>query len=228
MGRFLLGIGVAAAAAAAAARADASAWIAPEEGQEILTTALGARDGVTLLESSAYWEAPVSPNASLVIAPWSETAADLQSGWRGEAVVGVKRAVFRDDETVFAVQAGAFWRSDPPADCGEGGVEVRGLAGRSLGATGFVNVELAGRVLDEGCPTGRLSLSAGFRPRENWLALGEVFFESPREGSESLKFQLSLVRFGDDGRGVQLGVRTSLDGGGETAFVLGLWGRPGG
>jgi hypothetical protein len=95
MGRFLLGIGVAAAAAAAAARADASAWIAPEEGQKILTTALGAR--------------------------------------------------------------------------------VCGLAGRSLGATGFVNVELAGRVLDEGCPTGRLSLSAGFRPRENWLALGEVF-----------------------------------------------------
>jgi hypothetical protein len=46
MGRFLLGIGVAAAAAAAAARADASAWIAPEEGQEILTTALGARDGL--------------------------------------------------------------------------------------------------------------------------------------------------------------------------------------
>lgn len=228
MGRLLLGLGLALAAASVAGRAEAGAWLAPEEGQEIITTTAGERDGYTTFESSAYWEAPISSDASLVIAPWSESAADLESGWRGEAVVGVKHAVFRDDETVMAVQAGAFWRSDPPGDCGEGGIEARWLGGRSLGRGGFVNVEIAARVLDEGCPAGRANLSLGYRPQPNWLAMGEIFYETPREGSESLNVQVSLVRFGEDGRGMQVGLRTRLDGGGETALVLGMWGRPGG
>lgn len=227
MGRLLLGVGIA-LAAASSGRAEASAWLAPEEGQEILTTAAGQRDGYTLLESSAYWEAPIGAETTAVIAPWSESAADLESGWRGEAVVGVKRAVFRDDETVMAVQAGAYWRSDPPGDCGEGGVEARWLGGRSFGNTGFANLEVAGRVLDEGCPAARVSLSLGYRPAENWLAMGEIFYDAPREGDESLKLQVSLVRFGDDGRGIQVGLRTRLDGSAETALVLGMWGRPGG
>lgn len=215
-------------AAASSGRAEAGAWLAPPEGQEILTTAAGQREGYTLLESSAYWEAPVAPSTSVVIAPWSESSADLESGWRGEAVVGVKRAIFRDDETVMALQGGAFWRSDPPGDCGEGGVEARWLGGRSFGETGFANMEVAGRVLDEGCPAGRVSLSLGYRPAENWLAMGEIFYDAPREGDESLKLQVSLVRFGDDGRGIQVGLRTRLDGSAETALVLGVWGRPGG
>lgn len=227
MGRLLVGVGVA-LAAAMAGRAEASAWLAPEEGQEIITNSAGKREGVTVFESSAYWEAPLGENVTGVIAPWTESAADLESGWRGEAVVGVKRAIFRDDHSVMAIQTGAFWRSDPPGDCGEGGMEVRWLGGRSYGRTGFVNIEAAARVLDEGCPAGRFSIAAGYKPHDAWLAMGEVFYETPREGSESLKLQISLVRFGEDGRGLQVGLRTRLDGGQETSLVLGLWGRPGG
>jgi len=228
MARLLVGVGIGLAAAAHAGRAEAGAWPAPEEGQQILTTAVGVRDGYGVFESSAYWEAPVAPATSLLIAPWSEAAPDLESGWRGEAVVGVKRAVFRDDERVMALQGGLYWRSDPPADCGEGGVEARWLGGRSFGRSGFANLEVAGRALDEGCPSIRLNLSAGYRPRENWLAMGEIFYDAPREGDESLKIQLSLVRFGDDGGGIQVGFRSRLDGNAETALVIGLWGRPGG
>jgi hypothetical protein len=219
-------MGLALAAAAAAGRAEASAWLAPKEGQEILTSTAGQRNGFTVVESSGYWEAPVSDTASVVIAPWTESAGDLESGWRGEAVVGLKRAVFRDDEAVMALQASAFWRSDPPGDCGEGGLEARWLGGRSFGESGFVNLELAARVLDEGCPAGRLNFSVGYRPAENWLAMGEIYYDAPREGDESLKMQLSLVRFGADGRGIQIGLRARLDGGAETALVLGMWGRP--
>jgi len=224
MGRLLFGVGM--ALAASATEAKAGAWPAPREGQEIMTSSIGVREGYTLLESSAYWEAPLDEKTSAVIAPWSETAGDLESGWRGEAVVGVKRAVFNDEHAVMAVQVGAFWRSDPPADCGEGGIEARWLGGRSFARGGFLNIEAAARVLDEGCPAGRFSLTLGYRPRENWLAMGEVFYDAPREGDESLKLQLSLVRFGDDGRGIQFGLRTRLDGGAETSLVLAFWGRP--
>lgn len=228
MGRLLFGVSLALAAVASAGRAEAGAWPSPKEGQEILTSAAGKRNGHAVFESSGYWEAPVGARTSLLIAPWSETASDLESGWRGEAVVGLKRAVFRDDNHVMALQAGAYWRSDPPADCGEGGVEARWLGGRSIGDSGFVNLEVAARVLDEGCPAGRLSLSVGVRPRDNWLAMGEIFYDDPKEGDESLKLQLSLVRFGDDGRGIQVGLRTRLDGSEDVSLVLGLWGRPGG
>jgi hypothetical protein len=227
MGRLLLGLGLALASAAHAAPAAAGAWLAPEEGQEIITSTAGKRNGYTTFESSAYWEAPLAEGVTGVIAPWSESAADLESGWRGEAIVGIKRAIFRDDENVMALQTSAFWRSDPPGDCGEGGLETRLLAGRGIGG-GFLNVEIAARVLDEGCPAGRLNISAGYRPHERWLAMGEIFYETPREGSESLKLQVSVVRFGRDGRGIQVGLRTRLDGAAETALVLGMWGRPGG
>lgn len=226
MGRFLLGASMALAAASAAGRANASAWIAPEGGQEILTGAAGMRADVMVFESSAYLEAPLDERSSLIFAPWSETASDLQSGWRGEAVVGVKRAVFRDDASVMAVQGGLYWRSDPPGDCGEGGIEARWLGGRSFGGGRFVNLELGARALDEGCLGGRAELTAGFRPRENWLAMGQIFYDAPQDGEKSLHFQLSLVRFDDNDRGIQLGLRTRLDGGGETALVLGMWRRP--
>jgi len=226
MGRLLFGVGLALAAFGPPGRAEAGAWPAPKEGQEILTSTAGKRNGHTTFESSAYWEAPVGENTSLLIAPWSESASDLESGWRGEAVVGVKRAIFRDDESVMAVQGGLYWRSDPPGDCGEGGVEARWLGGRSFGGGRFVNLELGARALDEGCLGGRAELTAGFRPRENWLAMGQIFYDAPQEGEESVHLQLSLVRFDEDDRGIQLGLRTRLDGGGETALVLGMWRRP--
>jgi hypothetical protein len=206
----------------------AGAWIAPEGGQEIWTTAAGQRNELTFYESSAYWEAPLDDNASIVAAPWLEQNYDTLEGWRGEATLGLKRTVFRDGATVMAVQAGALWISHPPIGCGEGGAELRWLGGRSFENGAFLNAEIAMRALDGGCGGERLDLTAGFRPRENWLAMGQVFADLSRDGEESVRAQLSLVRFGESGRGIQIGVRARVDDAGqEPALVIGWWGRPG-
>ena len=63
------------------------------------------------------------------------------------------------------------------------------------------------------------------RDAENWLALGQVFFDAPHQGEDSVKAQLSVVRFGENGRGIQLGLRARIDGGAEEpAIVVGFWG----
>jgi hypothetical protein len=225
MRRILLGVAL---ASIFGTPARAGAWLAPEGGQEIWTNAAGVRDELTVIETSAYWEAPFGDQYSVVAAPWIEQAADMEDGWRGEAVIGVKRAMFRDGANVMALQAGAFWRSDPPHGCGEGGAELRWLGGRAMGETAFVNLEAAARALDGGCFGARADLTLGYRPRDNWLALGEVFLDAPDQGEDSLKLQFSLARFDSEGGAVQLGVRARLDGDDpEPALILGFWGRPG-
>jgi hypothetical protein len=58
--------------------------------------------------------------------------------------------------------------------------------------------------------------------------MGQVFLDAPREGEETVRAQLSLVRFGRSGRGIQLGLRARVnDGIDEPALMIGLWGRPG-
>ncbi len=91
-----------------------------------------------------------------------------------------------------------------------------------------MNFELATRALDGGCEGERLDLTAGYRPNDDWLVMGQLFLDAPRDGDESVKAQFTLVRFGDDGRGIQIGVRARIDDGAqEPAIVIGLWGRPG-
>lgn len=185
---------------------------------------------MTFYETSAYWELPVGENNSFVAAPWFEQNFDTDDGWRGEAMLGFKQTLHRGDNTVVALQGGALWISHPGLDaCGEGGAEVRLLAGGSLASEGaVVNFELATRALDGGCEGERLDLTAGYRPNDDWLVMGQLFLDAPRDGDESVKAQFTLVRFGDDGRGIQIGVRARIDDGAqEPAIVIGLWGRPG-
>lgn len=198
-------------------------------GQEIITNGLGERTETLVYETGTYWEVPFeSGDVSLVATPWVESNSDTWDGWRAEATLGLKRVLYRDDHNVVAIQAGALWISHPSADCEEGGAELRFLGGRSLGETGFVNIETAARVLSGGCEGGRVDITTGYRPRENWLALGQLFLDAPVEGDDTVRAQLSLVRFGDEGDGVQLGVRARVDGGDpEPMLVLGFWGRPG-
>lgn len=218
-------------AALAPAPAYAGAWVAPEGGQEIWTSVAGERDGLSFVESSSYMEAPLDERSSLVAAPWIEQNYDTVDGWRGEAVVGLKRTVFREDNIAVAVQGGAFWDSHPAEGCEEGGGEFRVLGGTSFttfGQNGFFNVEAAVRGLSGGCQSERVELTAGYRPRENWLAMGQIFADAPHEGDETVKAQLTITYFRRNGAGVQLGLRTRIDGGSEeAALVLGLWGRPG-
>lgn len=214
-------------AALAPAPAFAGAWIAPKGGQEIWTNVAGERDGLTYYESSGYVEQPIGGETSLVLAPWFEQNSETLEGWRGEATLAAKHVVLRHDDTVVALQGGALWISNPRPECGEGGAEVRVLAGRPVGERAFVNVEAAARALDGGCESQRVDLTAGYHAGRNWLALGQVFFDAPQDGQESIKAELTLVRFARNGRGFQVGVRARLDGDdAEPALVLGLWRGP--
>lgn len=206
----------------------AGAWIAPEGGQEILTNVAGQRAEQSYFESAGYWEAPVARDWSVVVAPWVEQSYEIEAGWRGEATLGVKRAWSGEGGGALAVQAGAFWSSEPGLSCSEGGGEARLLAGRNLGERTFVNFEAAARLLKGGCAAQKLDLTLGYRPDEEWLFMGQVFSDDSDRGEASVKAQLTLVHFGDNGRGLQLGLRGRLDGeDAEPALVLGFWGRPG-
>ncbi len=225
MRRILLGAGLA-LLSALLPEAWAGAWLAPKDGQQIWGGAAGERASVRTYETSGYVEAPIGDRYAVVTTSWIEQSVALEDGWRGEALAGVKRAVFREGPNIVAMQASALWRSDPPGNCGEGGAELRWLGGRGLGETAFANVELAGRLLDGGCNGARLDLTTGWRPAENWLAMGQLFIDAPDEGDESVKMQLSLTRFDRHERGIQLGVRMRLDGEDlEPALVLGIWSR---
>lgn len=216
-------------AALAPEPATAGAWIAPDGGQEIWTNVVGERDDLSYFESSAYWEAPLASSVSFVAAPWVEQNSDTLDGWRAETTLSLKHAVYRGEKSTMALQAGALWVSHPLPDCGEGGVEARWLGGRSVGDAGFINLEAASRALEGGCGGERAELTLGYRPHEDWLAMAQVFVEAPRDDSEDIvRAQITLVSFGENGRGIQFGLRTRIDGGdAEPAFVLGLWGRPG-
>jgi hypothetical protein len=207
--------------------ANAGAWIAPEGGQEIITSAIGQRNEMNFYETSSYWEVPLGDENSLVITPWLEQNYDTIDGWRGEAVVGLKHAFYRREDSVVAVQAGALWISHPGSECGEGGGELRVLAGTAFSNGAFLNAEVATRALDGGCGGERLDFTAGYRMGENWLGMAQMFVDAPRDGEEFVKVQLSLVRFGESGRGIQVGVRARVDGSEEPALVLSWWGRPG-
>lgn len=214
-------------AALAPAPASAGAWIAPEGGQEIWTNVAGQRDGLAYYESSAYIEQPIGEQTSIVLAPWVEQNYDTTDGWRGEATVSAKHVVLRYDDTIVAIEAGALWSSHPSAGCSEGGAEARVLMGRPVGERAFVNVEAATRALEGGCESQRLEITAGYRAGRDWLALGQVFFDAPQDGQESVRAELTLVHFGRTGRGFQLGVRARLDGDdAEPALVLGVWRGP--
>lgn len=117
------------------------------------------------------------------------------------------------------------WNSDPLAECAEAQAEVRWLGGRAIGQRSFANIEAAERAGDEGCGGERLDLTLGHRFEENWLGMAQVFVDAPRLGESSVKAQISLVHFGDTGRGLQVGLRARVDGESlEPALVLGFWG----
>lgn len=188
----------------------------------------GEREGVSFFETSGYIEAPIGTSASVVIAPWVEQSYDTVDGWRAEATIGAKRALFRDEANVVAVQAGAVWASHPQDGCGEAGGELRALAGRGFGRTGFANVEVATRAFEGGCAGERLDLTIGYRPGANWLAMGQVFVDASREEDPIVRAQLTMVHFRPSGRGIQVGLRGRLDGEAEElGLVVGWWGRVG-
>lgn len=207
----------------------AGAWIGADGVQAIDTVAAGEREDRGVLESQLYVEAPFLDDYAFVAQPRLETWAADGSGetdWRGEASVGVKRLLARGRASAMAVQASALWRSNPDAGCGEGGGELRGLAGVAFGRA-FLNAEAGARVHDGGCAGGRLDFTLGYRPTPHWLGLAETFFDAPHESDATVKMQVSLVRFSARGAGVQIGLRARLNGDeAEPALVVGFWRAP--
>ena len=225
----LLGI----VAALAPAPAAAGAWVAPHA-QTIVTTSVGVHeedsanflDESTYYESAVYYEAPVGRRTAIVSSVWGEWDERNDEESRGEATVGVKRVLRRSGSQVMAMQASALWVSQPEfAECSEGGAELRVLSGYVFAnGSGFLNVESSSRFLGGGCVGGRLDISAGYRPSPNWLAMGQVFYDSPIVADDTVKAQFSIVRFDRSGRGWQIGVRATLSGeDAAPALVLGLW-----
>lgn len=126
------------------------------------------------------------------------------------------------------MQAGALWVSEPPEHCQEEGGEVRVLGGYNFRPNAFVNVEAAERELSGGCTDQRVDVTVGVHAGQHWLGLAQVFLDGAHYGDETVKAQLSSVHFGANGRGVQLGVLTRIDGGdSEPALVLAFWSEPG-
>lgn len=196
----------------------------------MVTSTAGEREETSFFENSIYLERRLGQNTAVVANSWVEVNYDTYEGWRGEVTFAAKRVVHETSGgTVVAVQGGALWASHPYGGCSEGGGELRLLAGRGFGETGFANIEAATRAFEGGCQSERLDLTIGYRPSENWLAMGQVFVDAPREGEEIVRAQASLVHFRPSGRAIQVGLRGRVDGGAqEAAIVISYWGRPSG
>lgn len=150
-------------------------------------------------------------------------------GVRSEAFGGVKWALARGARGAVSVQASGTWRQETFGACGQSGYEVRAMGAMAVGANGrgFVNLEAAQRGFAGGCPHARLDTTLGWRVRPEWLTQAQIFYDGGIHKSDALKGQISVVRFLRAG-GLQLGVRSRLDGGAvEPALIVGWWGKQG-
>ena len=222
------------AAAIAPAGAHASAWRAPDGGQQIRTIVGGVSDAASFYESEVYFEHPVTNRIDAVIVPRAETIAafaddgsgELTQTVRGEISAGPKFCLHEGESTALSVQTGLVWHAAPSGGRGETGAEARLLAGASRGAA-FGDAELAYRS-GGACQEGRLDLTAGWRAADRWMGLDQTFLEIGPGRSPVVKLQMSLVRFNEAGAGLQVGVRVRADpeGNGERALVVGWWRSP--
>ncbi len=222
------GLGAAAALGALApTQAQAGAWLAADE-ETILTQTIGQRDDRAYYETGLYYEHAFDERMALIASPWARSdETDHGQRWRGEAQVALKAEVYRSDRAAMALQGGAVWASQDEPGCGEAGLELGWSGGVSFGekGAGFANIDAAARLAEGGCAGERLDITAGYRPDRHWLGMAQVFVDEVRFGEAGVKAQLSVARFGDDGAGLQVGVRAGLDGDAEPALMIGLWRR---
>jgi hypothetical protein len=162
---------------------------------------------------------------------WSSVTTARGDGVVGleEAQVGLKRTLWEGDRIAVAVQGTLDWRAQDWRFCGGAGGELRVMAGRSVGRRGFVNGELSWRAEQGGCSGAKFDVTAGWRPNERWILLGQVFRDQDLSPAfrerPSLKLQGSAVRVLKGGLGFQAGLRAALDEGDQASIgpVLGVW-----
>ena len=141
-------------------------------------------DEIAFLEGSIYYEQPIHERVSVVATPWVEQGADVGAeGWRAEAGVGVKAAVLRDERNALAIQGSVVWNSWPNFGCAETGAELRLLAGRSFGESGFINAEYGRRVFEGDCGGERVDLTLWLPPRRGLSDAGASLLRTPLCGA---------------------------------------------
>ena len=208
---------------AAPGAAHAGAWVTAGEDRTISTVGY-ARDGdVATVESDVFTEKAMGNRFALV--GHTFFAQDTLGQAVDEADIDAKVLGYRGRRLVAAAQLGVTWRSQPEPGCTETGVEARALAGiSSRTGKSFLNGETAIRYAG-GCPHVRYELTAGWRPRERWLGLGQIFVDDDLAYGASIKAQAGLVRFSRKGRGLQISLRARIDEGSviEPTIILGYW-----
>lgn len=203
--------------------AHAGAWVTAGEDRSITTFGYSRDDEIGTIESDIYTEKTLTSRLALV--GHTFYSEDGLGEERDEADLGVKVLGYRTDRIALALQGGVTWRSETEPACPDVGGEIRGLAGRSS-ASGktFLNGEAAYRYAN-GCSHARYEVTAGWRPNDTWLALGQVFIDDDLRYGETIKAQASLVRFTTRGRGLQISARIQVQDGDviEPTIILGYW-----
>lgn len=168
---------------------------------------------------------------ALVADTWTRNGAENRS----RVGLALKLQAHHGPRWAVAVQGGALYADGSAADdapptarpCvgpgGEGRIAIgRGQARGDRGA--FAALELAYRA-QGGCAAALTEATIGYKLEAKWLLLAQAFQDHDLHGTETVKVQVSAVRF-RRARGVQIGIRCRVDGAeAEPAVIIGVWRR---
>lgn len=223
---------------ALAPQAHAAAWRAPEEGLSVVSSISGQRDDGAFSEFDVYWEDGLTTRFDGVLnvhlqldekydAPTGPGVQTPRIEPSGELLAGAKMVIRERPGSVISAQAGLLGIAGLKDECGDVGAEARVLAGVARGGF-FADTQGAYRVRSGGCPSAKLDITAGWEPNERWMGLAQTFVDVDPRYDPVVKLQLSLVRFSENGKGWQIGVRVRADEAGqdERALVVGRWRAP--
>lgn len=221
----------------------ASPWLVSR--QEIAWA--GYSEGPTgrVVETGATTEQSLGKGrVALVGEVWTQDGAD---GAAHRAALALKVRAHHGPRWAVAAQAGPLYGVDADGGCAGAGGEARVGVGRSFGVGLGRGVErsvglIAGRArrlrpgsmfgavefayrAQGGCAHALREATIGYELERKWLLLAQAFDDRNLHGTETVKVQISAVRFRRT-RGVQVGVRVRVDGADpEPAFIIGVWRR---
>lgn len=221
----------------------ASPWLVSH--QEIAWIGFSEGETSRIVETGAMKEQGLGKGRlALISEVWRQGGGD---GVAHRSALALKVKAHHGPRWAVSAQAGPLYGADAGGGCAGAGGEVRAGVGRSFG-TGlgrgverslgriagqarrlrsgavFGALELAYRA-QGGCAHALREATIGYEPEHKWLLLGQAFEDRDLHGTETVKVQISAVRF-RRARGVQVGVRVRVDGADpEPAVIIGVWRR---